>query len=326
LTSAPAHAAGAVEQIIASYFERVNADDIEGIAALFTGDATVRAPGFPELQGRAEIAQYYKRLLAPFAKHVDIPTRTIKQGSIAAVDVDFHATLANGGKTAFQALDVFEVHADGLIQRLVTWYDSHEARKSFAAALAESAPPAVRTAAVGALAELTPPRLRRALILVRRGQAFTLDGAEESLWQMPHPTSEPFAGRGLLLDFGDLRDSADSGGDALRLSAETILDRAKNQGCEARAGDVLLIAVGPSHRFVLDAEALGWASETGLAAIATDGVPALAASTDNLSVGVRWTLQSLVQDSRGDDVWDGLLSITPRNVLGRTVANAVFWR
>jgi hypothetical protein len=320
VTSIPAQAAGPLEKIVESYFERVNVDDIEGVAALFTGDATVRAPGFPELHGRAEIAQYYTRLLEPFAQHVDIPTRTIKQGSIAAVDVDFRATLANGGTTAFQALDVFEIAADGLIGRLMTWYDSHEARKSFAAALAESAPPAVRTATVGALAEMTPPRLRRALILVRRGQAFTLDGAEESSWQMPHPTSEPFAGRGLLLDFGD------SGGDALRLSSEGILDCAKNQGCEARPGDVLLIAVGPGRRFVLDAEALGWARATGLAAIATDGVPALSASADNLPVGVQWTLQSLVQDSRGDDVWDGLLSITPRNVLGRTIANAVFWR
>jgi ketosteroid isomerase-like protein len=86
--------AGPVEKIVASYFERVNADDIEGVAALFTSDATVRAPGFPELHGRAEIAQYYKRLLEPFAQHVDIPTRTIKQGSITAVDVDFRATLA----------------------------------------------------------------------------------------------------------------------------------------------------------------------------------------------------------------------------------------
>jgi hypothetical protein len=216
------------------------------------------------------------------------------------------------------------VDADGLIQRLMTWYDSHEARKSFAAALAESAPPAVRTAAVGALAELTPPRLRRALILVRRGQAFTLDGAEESSWQMPHPTSEPFAGRGLLLDFSDF---SDSGGGAIALSSGSILDRAQHQGCEARAGDVLLIAVGPGRRFVLDAEAVDWARTTGLAAIATDGVPALTASTDNnLSLGVRWTLQNLVEDSRGDDVWDGLLSMTPRDVLGRTIANAVFWR
>jgi hypothetical protein len=68
--------AGPVEQAIDNYFERVNADDIEGVAALFTSEATVRAPGFPELHGRAEIAHYYKRLLAPFAKHVDIPTRT----------------------------------------------------------------------------------------------------------------------------------------------------------------------------------------------------------------------------------------------------------
>ena len=87
----------------------MNVDDIEGVAAVFTSDATVRAPGFPELHGRAEIAQYYKRLLEPFAQHVDTPTRTIKQGSTAAVDVDFHATLANGGTTAFQALDVFDV-------------------------------------------------------------------------------------------------------------------------------------------------------------------------------------------------------------------------
>jgi hypothetical protein len=320
VTSIPAQTAGPVDKIIERYFQRVNVDDIEGVAAVFTSDATVRAPGFPELHGRAEIAQYYTRLLEPFAQHVDTPTRTIKQGSTAAVDVDFHATLANGGTTAFQALDVFDVAADGLIRRLTTWYDSHEARKSFAAALAESAPPAVRTAAVGALAELTPPRLRRALVLVRRGQAFTLDGAEESLWHTPHLTSEPFAGRGLLLDFGD------SGGDALRLSSKAILDRAKNQGCEARAGDVLLIAVGPGRRFVLDASALGWARATGLGAIATDGVPALTASTDNLPVGVQWTLQSLVADSRGDGVWDGLLSITPRNVLGRTIANAVLWR
>jgi hypothetical protein len=312
--------AGPVEQIIETYFERVNVDDIEGIAAVFTSDATVRAPGFPELHGRTEIGQYYKRLLEPFAQHVDIPTRTIKQGSVAAVDVDFRATLANGGTTAFQALDVFEVDDGGLIRRLITWYDSHEARKSFAAALAESAPPAVRTAAVGALAELTPPRLRRALVLVRKGQAFTLDGAEQSSWQMPHPTSEPFAGRGLLLDFGD------SGGDALRLSSKAILDCAKNRGCEARAGDVLLIAVGPGRSLVLDKDALGWARATGLAAIATDGVPALAASADKLPLGVQWTLQGLVEDSRGDDVWDGLLSITPRNVLGRIVANAVFWR
>ena len=88
--------------------------------------------------------------------------------------------------------------------------------------------------------------------------------------------------------------------------------------CEARAGDVLLIAVGPGRGFVLDAEALGWAGETGLAAIATDGVPALRrppTTSPRCAVG---RCRAWCDDSRGDDVWDGLLSIAPRNVLGRT--------
>ena len=104
----PAHAAGAVEQTIASYFERVNADDIEGVAALFTGEATVRAPGFPSCMAAPRLRgttngcsrRSHSTSISPRGRSNRDRSRQSTLTSVRRWEL--------AAQTAFQALDVFE--------------------------------------------------------------------------------------------------------------------------------------------------------------------------------------------------------------------------
>jgi uncharacterized protein (TIGR02246 family) len=165
-----------VREVVQAYFDRINADDYEGLLDLFAPDAELRSPGNRVRTGRAELAAYYEAALAPYPEHRDEPVRVIVSGTFATVDIRYEGRLANGRTMAFDALNVYEI-VDGKILRLDQWYDTHRVRRMLVAAQAAIGPDSSGGEAprLGSLAQATPSRLLDALGLVRRGKAFRLD-------------------------------------------------------------------------------------------------------------------------------------------------------
>ena len=145
------------------------------MAALFAPDAVVVPAGGRPRRGRAEIAAYYAKILAPFPEHHDEPVRVVVSGDDVTVEIAYRGVLANGRELAFDALNVYRL-AGGLIARLTQWYDTDRVRRMLLEGQAagdgggDGSEPAL-----GSVARATPERLRAALGLVRRGAAFRLD-------------------------------------------------------------------------------------------------------------------------------------------------------
>jgi uncharacterized protein (TIGR02246 family) len=167
-----------VRATIAAYFDCLNGEDWDGLAALFTEDAELVAPGGRPWRGRERVKGYFRAALAPYPDHRDEPTRVIVAGTTATVEIHYEGALAGGAPLSFDAVDVFDLNDDGLIERLSSWYDSHEVRRRLTEARAAAGPAPAADGApprLGSVAEATPERVRAALGLVRRGESFRLD-------------------------------------------------------------------------------------------------------------------------------------------------------
>ena len=167
----------AARDLIAAYFARINAEDYEGVAALFASDGVVVPAGGRPRSGRPEIAAYYARILAPFLVHHDEPVRVVVSGGDVTVEIAYRGQLANGREIAFDALNVYRLER-GLIARLTQWYDTDRVRRALLEAQAASGrdpDPEGAEPRLGTAARMTPERRRAALGLVRRGAPFRLD-------------------------------------------------------------------------------------------------------------------------------------------------------
>jgi hypothetical protein len=107
-----------------AYFKGVNEDRFEDVAALFTPEATITAPGAGTV-AQQEIAAYLRRALSGYPTHHDEPTRTLRAENAATVEITFTGALADGTEITFQALDVFDFDDQARITNLTTWFDSH---------------------------------------------------------------------------------------------------------------------------------------------------------------------------------------------------------
>jgi uncharacterized protein (TIGR02246 family) len=118
-----------VRAVLDAYFDAVNAERYDDVAALFAQDGVLMAPAMRPRHGRAAIAAYFPKVLARYPEHFDDATRYLVEGRSAAVEIDFTGRLDTGEPIAFQAVDVFDLDTQGQIARLTTWYDSHTLRK-----------------------------------------------------------------------------------------------------------------------------------------------------------------------------------------------------
>lgn len=111
-----------VREVVRRYFECVNQDRWEEFRQLWHPDCVTVPVEGPQRQGVDEVTALYPLLLAPFATHLDDPTRVLVSGDSATVEIRFTGTTHDGNAVAFDALDVFDLE-DGLIRRLRYWYD-----------------------------------------------------------------------------------------------------------------------------------------------------------------------------------------------------------
>jgi len=124
-----------VEATIHAYFEGINAERYDSVAALFAPDGVLIAPGIEPRRGAAEIEEYFRSALRIYPEHHDDPRRTIVAGSTATVEIHFTGALESGARMEFDAVDVFDLDDQARIARLSSWYDSHAVRSQLRAAL-----------------------------------------------------------------------------------------------------------------------------------------------------------------------------------------------
>ncbi len=167
----------AVRAVVAAYFDRLNAEDFDGLLDLFADDGEVRPLGGRGRRGREQLRAYYRAALEPYPEHRDEPGRVLVSGSTATVSIRYEGRLANGRPISFDALNVYEL-AGGRIAVITSWYDSHAVRRDLLRAQAAGGPGGGAGGdppRLGTVAEITPLRTRAALALARRGAAFRMD-------------------------------------------------------------------------------------------------------------------------------------------------------
>ena len=120
---------------IQAYFEGINDEHYDDVGALFAADGVLIAPGVSPRVGPVSGLVLPVKALARYPKHYDDPTRVIDAGSTVTVEIHFTGELDNGAPMEFDAVDVFDLNADGKIVKLSSWYDSHAVRKTLRTAL-----------------------------------------------------------------------------------------------------------------------------------------------------------------------------------------------
>lgn len=106
------------------YFAAIDAEEYATAGAMYAPDGQLSGPGLPTHVGPAGVEAYLRRVLAPWAEHVDAPTRILTAGATTLVEVRFTGRLASGDQLAFDAVDVVDFDAHGRIRRLTSWFDS----------------------------------------------------------------------------------------------------------------------------------------------------------------------------------------------------------
>jgi uncharacterized protein len=232
-------------EIVQAYFDRLNAEDWDGLAELFHPEAELEAPGFPRQKGREAVSTYFRSALSIYPEHFDDPVRVIVAGDTATVDIHYEGKLANGHQLSFDAVDVFDFR-DGLIYQETSWYDSYEVRRALLRGRARDAGP-------------QGDRARLRLVLTdTRGEAHAIGGR----WftgQAPEALCVP----AVLLDVeGELtaeRAAQEPSGWALLVRgadsiAEGVLDARPAGGCagEVAPGEVAAGAPNGAVPWVVD--------------------------------------------------------------------------
>jgi ketosteroid isomerase-like protein len=114
-----------VPQVVRDYFAAVNERRFDDMPALFAEGVELRPVGSQPLRGREQVAAYYPRILAGFAEGFDNARRFhVADDGVVTVEITFTGRTQDGREVAFDAIDVFELDADGRIARLGLWYDS----------------------------------------------------------------------------------------------------------------------------------------------------------------------------------------------------------
>lgn len=123
-----------MQAAVQAYFDCFNAQDAQGIADLYSEDATVQDPyGTPAKSGKAEIVAFYTAAVRSSSTLVQNgPTRiagnraafafTVHIGGLSqeskAVDIDLPM-----GKMEIDVIDTFEFNDDGKVTAMTAYWD-----------------------------------------------------------------------------------------------------------------------------------------------------------------------------------------------------------
>ena len=102
----------AMQATLDAYFDRLNEERYDEVAALFADHAELIAPGTAPRRGE-DLEAYFRAALRPYPEHRDQPTRVILADSTATVEITFTGALESGEPMEFDAIDVFDFDARG---------------------------------------------------------------------------------------------------------------------------------------------------------------------------------------------------------------------
>lgn len=91
---------------IRAYYTSVDADDVDGLLALFAPDARYQRPGYEPLVGHGDLRRFYQgeRIIAEGAHTL---TETVVDGERVAVHGEFHGLLRTGERVELRFADFF---------------------------------------------------------------------------------------------------------------------------------------------------------------------------------------------------------------------------
>ncbi|MFB6124869.1 MAG: nuclear transport factor 2 family protein [Halanaeroarchaeum sp.] len=112
------------EELVRSYYERVDAEDYEGVFALFAEDVVYDRPGQEPIAGMADFREFYLtgRPLEDGEHTID---DVVVEGDVAAVRGEFSG-VQDGDRVAFGFADFHEFDDAGQIARRFTYTDRDE--------------------------------------------------------------------------------------------------------------------------------------------------------------------------------------------------------
>src|SRR5438132_13384463 len=116
-----------VSRAVRGYFLAIRAMDPQAFANAFAEDGTTYDPvGTPGITGRQAIREFLESICKNF-KTVGLTEDSVfVAGNGAAVKWTGTGTSANGSDVKFEGIDVFEVNADGKIQKVRAYWNPAE--------------------------------------------------------------------------------------------------------------------------------------------------------------------------------------------------------
>ena len=106
---APSDSRAAIEALLYTYAERLDAGDFEGVAALFA-HATLGAAGGPAVTGSAAVLALYRASVRRYPDGTP-RTRHVTTNVVATIDEAAGSATARSSFTVFQQLDDFPLQA-----------------------------------------------------------------------------------------------------------------------------------------------------------------------------------------------------------------------
>jgi len=108
-------------QVALSYGDAEARSDLPTVLTHFAEDARFTAPGFT-LNGRVEIAGFYRKIMGSYAAMRIEALRTVERGDDIVVEFGFHYTRPSGTVGYAEGCNVFTVR-DGRITRLRAYFN-----------------------------------------------------------------------------------------------------------------------------------------------------------------------------------------------------------
>jgi len=106
---------------VTRYYERVDANDTDGVVALFAEDCWYERPGYDALVGREALREFYAgtRVIVAGRHHID---RTVEDDRGVAVEGRFEGRLKDGREVALRFADFFQVEQGCITGRRTYFY------------------------------------------------------------------------------------------------------------------------------------------------------------------------------------------------------------
>lgn len=103
------------------YYECVDANDVPGILALFTPEATYRRPGYPPIVGTTAWEDFYRnQRVIESGRHTLV--NVVRDGNQVAVQGTFAGVLRNGSVAELEFADFYRSDGDLFTERTTYFY------------------------------------------------------------------------------------------------------------------------------------------------------------------------------------------------------------